>query len=135
MEKQTNAKGQGRYLRSVLFGVAGAVLFFGLLLLAAALSDTRSEIMALKRPIVKACLLLSAFVSGALAGGRAEQERLPHALIAQCALLPVLLISAAVKHSEIQMLSFFIDVLLMLFGAFAGTILMKKRRHKRRGKG
>ena len=134
MEKQMNAKGQGSYLRSALFGVVGVVLFLGLLLLAAALSDTRSEIMELKTPIVKACLLISAFVCGALAASKAEQAKLPQALIAEGALLVVLLISAAVKNSEIQILSFFIDVLLMLFGAFAGTILKKKRGIKRRGK-
>ncbi len=134
MEKQTYAKGQGRYLRAALFGVVGVALFFGMLLFTAVLSDTRSEIMEMKRPIVKACLLLSAFVNGTLAGSKTEQQKLPHALIAEGALLLVLLISAAIKNTEIQIPSLIIDVLLMLFGAFAGTILKRKPGNIRRGK-
>lgn len=134
MKKQTVTMGQRNYLRSLLFGVMGAVLFLGLLLTAAILSGKRSEIMELRRPIVKACLLLSAFISGAMAGGRAEQGKLPHALISEGFLFLLLAVTAVVNNSEVPVLSFLIDVMLMLFGAFAGTQLKNKRKNIRRGK-
>ena len=131
MGRATETKGQGRYLRAALTGLAGCMLFFALLLLAAALSETHSEIMTLKQPIAKCCLLISAFVSGVIAGSGSREKRLLHALCAEAVLFLFFACCVLGRRSEVRPLSIFVDTLFMLFGAFAGTFFRPRRKNKR----
>ena len=134
MEKHGETRGQGSYLRSVLYGLLGAALFLGLLLLAAAVSGTQGKVMELKSIIAKGCLLLGALLSGILAGRRAGQGRLQRALAAEGVLLAVLMLCVLAIGAELRPKSICVDLLLVLIGAFAGTFLKRKQSVKRRGK-
>ena len=134
MEKRKEGKAAAAYLRSAPLGLVGVLLFFALLLAATALSETQNKVMELKTPLAKAFLFAGAFASGMLAGNRAEEGRLLHALSAELPLLLVLAFCALAFAGETRFASVAVDLTLLLFGAFAGTALSGKRRVQRRGK-
>jgi hypothetical protein len=133
MEKQKEPCRGGIELRSVVIGGFGAVLCLGLLLLAAALGERRQEIFVNGNLTAKVCLFLSALCCGWIAGGRAGQRKLLNALTAEMALLAILLLCALGCGNTLKLTSVLLDLLLMLFGAFAGTVRWGKRSVKRRG--
>ena len=134
MGKQTGKYAGGSYLSAALTGTAGALLFFGLLLLAAGISEGRPVILTHGDLTAKACLFLSALLCGLIAGRRAGQRRLLHALTAEGVILTVLMLCALGCENHIRFTSVLVDLLLLLFGAFAGTAQRRGRRVKQRGK-
>ena len=94
MRKSTVCKACGGYWNDVLAGGVGTVLFLGLLFLGAVFSESRQEIISAGAWTARVCLLLGALLCGMLAGGRAGQRKLLHALAAGGVLLVVLLLQA-----------------------------------------
>lgn len=129
--KESNA---AVYLRSVSLGAVGVVLFFALVLAAAGLGETETRIMEWKTPLTKAFLFIGAAACGMLAGRRAERGRLLHAFLSELPLLTALAVCVLSSASEPRFSSIAVDLLLLLFGAFAGTLLCGNRRIQRRGK-
>ena len=134
MIKKTERKEIGTYARSVLSGGAGLAVFLLLLFLGALLCGNVNWLMNDSYPIAKGCLLIGAIVSGAAALRRGENRRFPHALAGEAWLLCTVAAIAAFSMRDGRIGSFLIDLLLLLIGAFAGTILRTNRRLKRRGK-
>ena len=120
-------------VRDLLCGLGGGALYLLLLFAAAIFSDRHTAIMDARTITVKVCLLLSAIVCGVLAGRGAEKGRALHGLLAQSVLLLILGASLILSDGAAGFLSLVIDLVIMLFGAFAGTIGRRNRRRKRRG--
>ena len=134
MEKQTGRKLGGSYLSAVMIGTACAVLFCLMLLLAAMVSESKPTILTHGAWTAKVCLLIIALLCGVLAGRRAGQRMLLHALTAEGVLLAFLTLCVIGCGNEIRFASVLIDLLFLLFGAFAGTEQGRRGRIKRRGK-
>ncbi len=135
MGKQLGKNVGGSYLPAAMFGTIGAMLFFGLLFLAAILGESNPIILAHDAWTAKICLFFSALICGSFAGKRAGQRKLLHALTAEGVVLAVLVLCVLCRgNDDICFTSVLIDLLLLLFGAFAGTWQRKRGRIKRRGK-
>lgn len=134
MRKRTVCNSCGGYLYDVLAGAVGTALFLGLLFLGAVFSESRQEIMSAGAWAARACLLFGALLCGMLAGGRAGQRKLLHALAAEGVLFVVLLLCAFGCGKTPSLPSLLIDLAVLLFGAFAGTFRRQKGRAKRRVK-
>ena len=134
MRKRTECKACGGYWNDVIAGAVGTALFFGLLFLGAIISESRQEIMSAGAWTARACLLLGALLCGMIAGGRAGQRKLLHAMAAEGVLFAVLLLCAFGCGKTPTLPSLLIDLAVLLFGAFAGTLRREKGRVKRRVK-
>ncbi len=134
MGKQFEKNAGEGYLSAAIVGIFGATLFFGLLLLAAMLGENKPVIPAHGALSAKICLFLSALFCGFFAGKRAGQKKLLHALTAEGVLLLALLLCALSRGNDIHYTSVLIDLILLLFGAFAGTGQRRRRKIKQRGK-
>ena len=132
--KRTRTVFSGGYLFSVIMGGVSAVLFLGLLFLAAVLGERRSEIMSAPSVAAGVCLFVSALLCGLCAGGRAGERKLLHALAAEGTLLALVLLFALGCGNTPRPGTLLLDLALLLFGAFAGTLRRGKGRVKRRGK-
>jgi hypothetical protein len=134
MRKRTECKACGGYWNDVIAGAVGTALFLGLLFLGAIISESRQEIMSAGAWTARVCLLLGALLCGMVAGGRAGQRKLLHAMAAEGVLFAVLLLCAFGCGKTPTLPSLLIDLAVLLFGAFAGTLRREKGRVKRRVK-
>ena len=121
-------------IRIAKYGAIGAALFLSLTFAASALGGRRPELLLKSALLIKGLLCLSAFLCGSLCARRANERRILYALAGEWALLLICVICAFRFQNEHLLLSFGLNLLLCVFGAFAGTIAFggNKRRRRRR---
>ena len=110
------------------------MLLLLLLFLFAFLSDLHPAIAGSNLPIAKLCLSVSSVLCALLSAGSSEEKHLLHALSGESILFFLVCIIGIICGFSGGAFSLLIDIGIMLFGAFAGTILCGSGQHKRRGK-
>ena len=116
------------------YGLVGIGLLLALLFASAFLADSYQEVYLRPTLTGKICFALSALTVGFLCAGKARKGRLIQALIGESVLLLGLLICIPAFGFHVNWISLIVDVVLMLFGAFAGSVLCVRPKRKRRGK-
>ena len=131
----TEIKGTAQRIGKILlFGGAGALLFLMAALAAAAAAERSPALLSQSGVWMKALLFLTSALSGGLCARKAREKKLLYAAAGEWGMLLICLISALALHDGALRSSFGINLLLIFFGAFAGTIAFsgKKTRRRRR---
>ena len=116
-------------------GLISTLLLFTLLLFAAALANQLSLIQNGQSVTAKLCLLPAALLCGLLRAKESESGKLVAALLGELVLLAVLLILCLLCGEPVFSISMLLDLLCLLFGGFAGTLLASRGgRHRKRRK-
>lgn len=121
-------------VKCVLCGVFGVLLFLALIFLSALLSERHTILIDPKAPTAKACLFISALACGWMGSRAGERARFFHALSCEAPLFVFTIVIALLSGSSASFLSLAVDFVILLFGAFAGTLSVGGKRRKRRGK-
>ncbi len=135
MVKKEREEGNCRNYRiTVVCGCISAVILI-LLMLASSLLSEKYKILFLRREVTaKICLALSAIICAFLIAKNVKEKRFLYALIGEGVILFTLLLTAIFIGFRSGWISVVFDIGIMLFGAFAGTLLPMNAGIQRKGK-
>ncbi len=117
-----------RFRRILLPALAGLLILVGILIFLSISSRIYQWTLSHGNYTTKACLMTASMVCGALSAGRVKEKRFIFALAGESVLF------VAVSVAEIEfgfpggVISYIIDLTIMLIGAFAGTLFASRRR-------
>ncbi len=133
MEMKEN-RTSGTVLHSVFRGAIGAILFTIAAFILSLLLGRRPALTGHRWLMVRGLLLICAIISGVLGVYKTTHRRIVYALSGEISLIVLCLTVCVAARCPILSASCGIDLVLMLIGAFAGTILGGKKRHIQYGK-
>ena len=116
-------------------GLLGSLVFFALLFTAAFLSDSYSILFTNKAWTARTCLAFGSLVSGWTAAKNASQKRLLNACAGEGVLLLIVFVCVLMFQSEANLISCVLDIGIMFFGAFAGSLFGTARKKLQKGMG
>ena len=122
------------YKRWILCGLLGALVFFALILTLSIICGRWTSVFSYKIYTVRFCLFLSALLCSYISARTATRKRFLNALAGEGILYLVISACAFAFFDGSGLFPFFIDVGIMFFGAFAGTIIGTVRKKQRSGK-
>ncbi len=126
--------GNPAYKRWILCGLLGVLALFALTLTAALLCGRFIPVFSYKVYTMRICLLLSSLICGCASARTAVQKCFLNALAGEGVLLIAVSACALAFHDGNGAFPYLIDVGIMFFGAFAGTIIGTARKKQRNGK-
>ncbi len=136
MSKQKEIRQTPYAVKLLTFGLISAGVFM-LLLTAAALAQERVEILQSdKFPTGMICLAVSSVICGVLCSREKERGNILSALIGESVLFVILTVILLASDRETFGIRYILNIAVLLFGAFAGTLLTSRRgqRHRRKRK-
>ena len=122
------------YKRWILCGLLGVLVLFALTLTAAIICVRFASILSYRVYTMRMCLFLSALFCGCASARTAAQKRFLNALAGEGVLLIAVSACTLAFHDGNEAFPYLIDVGIMFFGAFAGTIIGTVRKKQRSGK-
>ena len=134
MKKQKTEGKEQEFLRSFLIGAVGAALLTILLFGSAFLCNQFRFFASHTKMLGKACLIIATLFSGYAAAYCVKQMRLLHALAGEGGIFIIVSICSFAFSDTGNMISFLINLGIMLIGAFAGAISGVRITKQQRGK-